>query len=84
MNTDGEHAVQFMYFNSFNRAMKSTLPHVVTRVSTQQQCDDNVAIKDASHVISDLELDFTRIKKRRYTRACVVKDFFVFVCLGRP
>jgi hypothetical protein len=53
--------------------MKSTLPHVVMRVSTQQQCDDNVEIKDASHVISDLELDFTRIKKSRYMSLSFLK-----------
>jgi hypothetical protein len=61
---EGDDRFQFLYYNSFNRAMKSTLPQLVTRVSTIQQCDDNVAIKDASHVIADMEMDFNRLKKR--------------------
>ena len=45
--------------------MKSTLPQLATRVSTLQQCDDNAAVRDASHVIADLEMDFNRLIKRR-------------------
>ena len=62
---DGDDRFQFLYYNSFNRAMKSTLPQVATRVASQQHVDENVSIKDASHVISDLESDFNKIKNRR-------------------
>lgn len=82
--SDGDERFQFMYYNSFNRAMKSTLPNIVTRVSTQSQLDENAAIKDAAHIISDLESDFRKINARRYdnlqlqwmteiqTQACLV------------
>lgn len=62
---EGDDRFQFLYYNSYNRAMKSTLPQLVSRVSSLQQCDENIAVKDASHVIADLEMDFARIKTRR-------------------
>ena len=63
--SESDERFQFMYYNSFNRAMKSTLPQVFTRVSTQTQCDENAAVKDAAHIISDLESDFRKINARR-------------------